>query len=235
MAKLLPPVLKHLGVDPRSILDLACGEGTFAARAGATGIEVTGLDSSFPMLDSARRKLLGESATVRLVGGDMRALPFREAFDMVTCWYDSLNYLLIREDLGRAFDEVWRVLAPAGLFIFDVNTPHGLATSSRKRPVYVERDDDLVFEVHRMDFDPDSAVATMDIIAFFRDEGGWNRMREEHRERGYGRSEVRDLLEEAGFEVLAAWDSLEDMSDATPESPRIYVAARKRARTPGGQ
>ena len=56
IAELLPAVLERFSVQPQTILDLACGEGTFAVGMAEKGFQVTGVDLSPYMLQFARER-----------------------------------------------------------------------------------------------------------------------------------------------------------------------------------
>jgi ubiquinone/menaquinone biosynthesis C-methylase UbiE len=227
MAETLPDVLKDLEFEPKTILDVACGDGTFAVAMAEKGYRVTGLDISEYMLEYARLKVEHSRAHVDLVLGDMRALRFDAAFDLTTCWFDSLNYLLDPADLRATLDGIYRALRHEGLFIFDMNTIYGLAVNWREHPVWVQHDDDRIFEVHRAEYDFEANIAIMRITGFIKDGPSWRRIDEEHRERAYSQAEVREYLEEAGFQVLACWGSLSEMSEPTAKSGRIWYVAKK--------
>jgi ubiquinone/menaquinone biosynthesis C-methylase UbiE len=107
MAELLPSVFERFGVKPQTILDLACGEGAFAVAMAKKGFHMTGVDLSPPMLQLARERAEKENAKVEFLLQDMRHLTFEERFELVTCWYDSLNYLLQLEDSEKAFAGVY--------------------------------------------------------------------------------------------------------------------------------
>lgn len=110
-------ILSRFSVPGATHLDLACGTGLALSWFRAEGWTSFGVDASLPMLAEA----LGR--TNRLAAADMRALPLRGGFGLVTSFYDSLNHLLHQRDLDAAFTEVERILAPRGLFLFDVNHP----------------------------------------------------------------------------------------------------------------
>lgn len=227
MAELLPGVLEHLAFEPQSILDVACGEGTFAAAMAARGYPVTGVDVSGRMLAYAREKVSRSGSSVNFVRGDMRALDFNETFDLATCWFDSLNYVVDPDDLRRTLEGVHRALRQDGLFIFDMNTIYGLAVNWREYPVWIQHDEDNMFEVHRAEYDFEANIAVMRITGFVKDGAAWRRIDEEHRERAYSQVEVRKHLARAGFQVLACWGSFSDMSEAAPESGRVWYVAKK--------
>jgi SAM-dependent methyltransferase len=226
MGEYLPAALDALEVSPRTVLDIACGEGTFALAAAGMGYSVTGVDFSEQMLGFARDSIRRDGADVALVRADMRALPFAGGFDLATCWFDSLNYILDPEDLRAVFREVALALNRYGLFIFDMNTIHGLAVNWREHPCYVRRDADGIFEVHRQGYDFETGLAFMHITGFIRDGTTWKRIDEEHRERGYSQQDIARYLGDAGFEVLASWGSFRDRSEPDGDTPRVWYVAK---------
>jgi ubiquinone/menaquinone biosynthesis C-methylase UbiE len=227
MAELLPAVLERFSAKPQRILDLACGEGTFAVLMAKKGFQVTGVDLSSQMLQIAGECAKNEKVDVELHLHDMRSLPFEEKFDLVTCWYDSLNYLLELEDLEKAFAGVWRAIKKGGLFIFDMNTIYGLAVNWQRHPCNVQQDTSELFEIHCSIYDFEKNIATLRITGFMKERNGWIRMDEEHKERGYSLEEIKQCLKKAGTEELACWGSLQEMSELKPDSGRVWFIMQK--------
>ena len=227
MAELLPNIFGKLGVKPERILDLACGEGTFAIEMAKRGFEVVGLDRSPYMLKFARRKAKREGVEVKFIKGDMRKLSFKEEFDLITCWFDSLNYLLELRDLEETFRGVHRALRRGGFFIFDMNTIYGLV-SWREQPCNIEQDTPELFEVHCKDYDFERNIATMRIIGFVKRGKGWIRIEEVHRERGYTIKEIEDCLNKTGLRIIARWGDIREMSELKPDSRRVWFVTRKK-------
>ncbi len=112
--------LEH-GLRGRRVLDVGCGTGKSFLPLLVRGYDVTACDISPRMVERARRKL-GKTDAGRVVVADMRALPWRRAFDLVTCLDDGLNYLLSDSDLAAALRSIGTALRPGGLAVFDVNT-----------------------------------------------------------------------------------------------------------------
>lgn len=110
---------RESGVPGRRLLDVACGTGNSFLPMLARGYEVVGCDLSPSMLARARAKAAGRA---QVVAADMRALPWRERFDLVTCIDDSMNYLLSTADLVAALHSICKALAPGGLAMFDTNS-----------------------------------------------------------------------------------------------------------------
>ncbi|HET7041788.1 MAG TPA: class I SAM-dependent methyltransferase, partial [Gemmatimonadales bacterium] len=105
---------------PRTALDLACGTGTAVLALARAGLATIGLDRSRAMLAIARDKATRASVPCHFVRADLRAFAFARPFDLITCCYDSLNYLADPTDLRAAFAQTRAALAPGGLFVCDL-------------------------------------------------------------------------------------------------------------------
>lgn len=191
------------------------------------GFQVTGVDLSPRMLQFGRERAEQENVKVEFLLQDMRSLPFEGRFDLVTCWYDSLNYLLELEDLTKTFAGVCRALKKAGLFIFDMNTIYGLAVRWQRHPCYVQQDTPQLFEIHRPSYDFERNIATLRITGFVKEGNEWTQLDEEHKERGYTLKEIRQCLKKVGFQELACWGSLQEMSEPKPDSGRVWFVMQK--------
>jgi SAM-dependent methyltransferase len=110
---------REAGVPGRRLLDVACGTGNSFLPMLDRGYHVTGCDLSPSMVVRARAKA-GGRADVEVA--DMRSLPWRGRFDLVTCIDDSLNYLLTAADLVAALRGIRLALAPGGVAVFDTNS-----------------------------------------------------------------------------------------------------------------
>jgi demethylmenaquinone methyltransferase/2-methoxy-6-polyprenyl-1,4-benzoquinol methylase len=102
------------------VLDVACGTGDLLFAAAERARAAVGLDITHRMLQLARSRRAPGCGPC-LVGGDMLALPFRDArFEIVTTGYGLRNVV----DLRTALAEIHRVLAPGGaLLSLDFNRP----------------------------------------------------------------------------------------------------------------
>ena len=219
--------LESLGVHPTRLLDVACGEGSFAVAMAQKGWQVTGVDQSQPMIDLACARASAAEAAVEFFVEDMRSLPYKGEFDLVTCFFDSMNYLLTIRDLQEAIRCAFESLKPGGMYIFDMNTIYGLAVDWMREKTYIQNEADDFIEIHRQEFDYENLVATME-ITIFRQEGElWERIDETHRERGYPITDVQFLLDEAGFEIVDMFGSLSKRTAVTITTPRVWFVARK--------
>ena len=227
MAEVLPVVLERFDCHPTRLLDIACGEGSFSAAMAHRGLHVTGLDRSKQMLAFGRQRSQTERLDIDWVEGNLRHLPFSSSFDLVTCWFDSLNYLLECEHLRQAFTGVQRALKPGGVFIFDMNTIYGLAVGWTRQAIYVQQDYPDLLELHRTQFDYDRLLARVTVTAFERQGDTWMRFDEEHLEKGYPVEEILSELENSGLQALGSFGNFLEMSEVKPESGRAYFVAQK--------
>ena len=108
------------------VLELGCGTGRVSLPLARAGVHLVGIDRSAPMLARARHRILKSSnpqilKSLRLVRGDIRALPFAGgAFPMVLAPYGILQSLIRPRDLTATLASVARVVAPGGTFGIDL-------------------------------------------------------------------------------------------------------------------
>lgn len=224
MIPYLDRVLERHGFAGQSALDLACGTGTMALAMAGKGWRVLGLDASAAMLAQARHKAREVGARVEFIQGDMRHFALPEPVDLVTCLYDSLNYLLTLDDLSKAFRCVAAALKPGGLFVFDMNTPWGLAHVSEENS-YLYEDDEVTVEM-RSSYDENTGRATVTIAGCIRRGEQCERFVEVHIEQGYSEEEIAAALCRAGFRVEGRYECF-TLEEPGPECGRVLWVARK--------
>ena len=224
---ILPDYLEEMGIKPSSLLDVACGEGTFAVGMAKSGYKVTGIDQSQRMIALAKDRAREEAVDIKFLVEDMRSIPFKEEFDLVTCFFDSLNYLLTVRDLHQAFKGAYRALRSGGFYIFDMNTIYGLAVDWMREETYIQNEAKDFIEIHRQSYDYENQIATMDITIFVLKGEIWERIDETHQERGYPIADIQFLLNEIGFEIYGMYGNLKNRTDVQNTSPRVWFITRK--------
>jgi SAM-dependent methyltransferase len=224
---LIPEYLDKFGIEPQQLLDVACGEGSFAVGMAEKGFAVTGVDVSPQMITLAQERAENAGVDVDFKVEDMRLLPFEDKFDLVTCFFDSLNYLLTVQGLHNAFQGAFRALRPGGFYIFDMNTIYGLAVDWMREQTYIQNETDDFIEIHQQDFDYENLIASMTVTVFQKQGDLWKRFEEIHQERGYPIADIQFLLSEIGFEIAGMYGSIKKRSEVQKNSPRVWFSARK--------
>ncbi len=103
-------------------LDLACGTGAVAERAAERGADVTGLDLSPGLIETAKERAQQLGLTIEYVVGDCEGLPFEDAsFEVVS----SCCGIMFTPDHEASARELARVTQPGGRIALANWTPEG--------------------------------------------------------------------------------------------------------------
>lgn len=153
------------------VLDLACGTGDILLAAAPHVRCAVGLDITRGMLRLAKSR----QRDARLIAGDMMALPFAAAqFTVITTGYGLRNV----PDIGRALDEIRRVLAPGGRMLsLDFNRPENPALRAAYLAYLTVVGSALGLVLHR---DPDTYRYIPESIRQYPGARGLARLLEEH-------------------------------------------------------
>lgn len=221
---------RTLGVFGHRLLDVGCGTGRSFAPMLGRGYDVTACDLSADMIDVARGKF-GDVAEEIFVA-DMRELPACGEFDLVTCIDDAINYMLSTEELVAAFRGVADVLAPGGVYAFDVNSLKTYRTTFAQ--TFVSEDRGGLFcwrgETDSTFAPGDCASATIEMFIEDADQV-WQRVSGRHVQRHHAPQAVRAALETAGLEcaaVVGQWPGcqFDECVDETRQIKLVYFARR---------
>lgn len=119
----------RLGGNER-VLDVPCGNGRLALELAARGQRVSGLDQAPEFVEEARQAAAARGVEIEFVVGDMRELPWADAFDAAFCTGNSYGYL---DDAGnRTFlSAVARALRRGGRFLLEYPLVAELALARR--------------------------------------------------------------------------------------------------------
>ncbi len=252
---------RFLPARPRIVLDLACGTGRMTFPLADRGYDMIGIDGSGDMLAEAedknaeRRDRLYEAICARMgvdpdgpdtdaavaelsatptplfLEQDMRAFELYGTVDATVSCLDSLNYLCGDGDLLACLRCIHLYLAPGGLLVFDVNSPHKFAHTYGQNAYVLEDetpDGQSVLCAWQNEYDPATRLCRFYLSLFSEEaDGRYTRADEEQCERCYDERELREALDAAGFEVCGIYAGF-GFEPITPESERWYVVARTR-------
>lgn len=194
-------VLAEYGITDGLILDLGCGTGTLTELLSAKGYDMIGVDSSEDMLAEAIAKK-PENLDILYLNQDITDFELYGTVRAAISTCDSLNYLLEDDELLSAFKLINNYLEPNGVFIFDMNAPEKY-TDVLADNVFAENRDDTSF-IWENTFDDETSINEYALTLFILDEesGLYEKSEEFHYQRAYTRDEIRNLLNEAGLEIV---------------------------------
>lgn len=207
------------------VLDLGCGTGTITELLYEKGYDMIGVDSSEEMLQIAMDKKFETQSDILYLCQDMRELDLYSTVGTVVSVCDSLNYLLMDEDVIETFRLVNNYLFPGGIFIFDFNTIYKYEEVIGDTTIAENREDcSFIWENF---YSCEDHINEYDVTVFERQEDDlYRKFTETHYQRGYSLGEMKAFLEKAGLTFVTAMD--EKTHEAPTEtSERIYVIARE--------
>jgi SAM-dependent methyltransferase len=199
----------------KSCLDAACGTGRFLESMRPHVSWLYGTDSSASMLaiaadrlsvrivdsDELQRPDSGAAQNPGLYHIDLRRLKSCEKLDLVTCLYDSINYLLTDDDFVLALRRMAECLNPQGMLVFDV------CTKRNSIEHFLDMFDsgntgNWKYERHSW-YDADSSLHHNDFRVSNNVTGhGYS---ENHLQRIYSVRKVESLINKAGLQLLARY------------------------------
>jgi len=204
-------------LDARSVLDVGCGTGTFAAMLAERGVEVVGVDPSGASLEVARSK----SDAVTWIHGDATRLPPLQV-DAATMTANVAQVFLTDDAWLATLSGIRGALRPGGHLVFETRVPARRAWLEWDRAHTWSRTDipgvgevetwgdvtavegDLVSFRWTYVFEADGTVLTSDSTLRFR-----------------SREEIELSLADRGFAVLEVRDAPD-----RPGREHVFVARR---------
>ncbi len=224
-------IFKRFSIKPSVGLDLCCGTGSAISAFEKLSIKMSGLDQSAEMLAITAKKT--KKLKVKLYQKSLpkfRLLDLHDSqkivqFDLVTSFYDSLNYMLTEKDLATAFKSVYQHLHKDGWFIFDMNTPLALKTIWDEQ-VYAGVKDTMAW-VWENEYDTKEKKASCH-ATFFKKKGKvWERFDETHYEKGYSNTTIKKLLKASGFQIKGFYNC-NTFENVTRDSYRVCAIVQKK-------
>jgi 2-polyprenyl-3-methyl-5-hydroxy-6-metoxy-1,4-benzoquinol methylase len=211
---LVTSILEERGLKSARILDLACGTGTLAVNLAKLGHTVHGIDISPEMIEIARAKSAGLSG-VSFEIQNMADLHVKGKFDLVTCGFDSINYLNV-EDLRTMFEGVSKALRNSGIFLFDSITHHFCLNHDKYHHTGRPGGEFLIQETS---YNP----TRQEFTAQFTFPDG---VEEVHCQHPYDLADLEPLLSEAGLKLIDHFAGFEKRPDDS-QTDRLFCIAEK--------
>jgi len=202
------------------ILDVACGAGRHTIELAKRGYRVTGLDLSSPLLAEARKAARRAGVKATFVQGDMRHLPYRNAFDAAISMFTSFGYFDRQEEDRQVLRGIARALRPRGKFLMELFNRESLVATLPSQSWHARDDSTVVLEDASFDL-LRGRFETRQIII---DKKGTREFTASVR--AYTLAELKEMLDAAGLFVHRVLGGL-DLSPYTARSWRMVLYAVK--------
>lgn len=211
--------------DGAKLLDVGCGYGRLAIEFARSGYEVTGLDTSLPLMFKAAEASTEAGVEVNFMHQDMREMSFDNEFDSVYCVMTSFGYFdddTNRDVVGR----MYRALKPGGKLFIEVINRDFILNDLPSR-VWWEGDDCVVMDEVEFNFLTSRIVSKRSVV--FSDGRSVNH---DLSIRAYCLHELGRLLHNAGFRVSSVTGNINtDNRFFGQHSPYLIVLSEKLKKT----
>jgi len=188
--------------EPPKILDLCCGLGRISSELARTGFNVTGVDITESFLKAAKEDAEYENLDIEYIKADIREFIRPGYFDTIVNLYISFGYFSDKNDDLKVLKNVYESLKKDGTFIIETLGKE-IATRDYVEAEWFERAGGLMLTEYK----------PLDSWTFM--ENRWIIIKDNRKvekvfvQRLYSASELRELLEKAGFkeiEIYGDWD-----------------------------
>mgnify|MGYP003574927431 CR=1 FL=1 len=116
--------LKHARLSSGPVLEVGCGTGRITLPIARTGVAITGLDVSRPMLERARRKTKEEQLSVAWLEQDCRHIKMDQPFGLIFSATNAMQHLHDLDSVNSFLTAARNALQPGGALILDVFNPN---------------------------------------------------------------------------------------------------------------
>lgn len=218
--KFIREVLGKKSLEPELILEMACGTGGLTEKL-ARDYKIHAFDLSDDMLSVCQNKI--RSKNLKLFKQNMVGFSAPASYDAIFSVGDSLNYLTDEKDFEAAIKSSYDHLNDGGIFIFDLNTEYKFKNIP---PVTVDEVEDVLYLWENI-YDEEEKLNTYG-VNFFRNikDNDYKRFYEEHLERAYDLSFVKNLLGKTGFKDIEVYDDYE-FKEVRDETSRYTFITRR--------
>ena len=210
---LISKVIDIYNLNVHSVLDVACGTGILASELHSKNFEVSGIDISEDMINVARENTKGIDFQV----ADMEDFSFDKKFQIITCAFDSINYLTNHIKMEKTLKNILKHLDDNGVFIFDINAP---VLYEEKHFGVIDREFDGMKFKQILEYDKANKIGKT-IFDFGNNES------ETHVQKAYSVDDMDKFLLKSGFEIISRYKDFK-LSPIDDKAYKIFYVVKKK-------
>jgi SAM-dependent methyltransferase len=202
------------------LLDLGCGPGLYSRRLAGRGLKVTGVDVSKRSLDYATAHSREEGLDIEFRRINFFDIDYSGEFDAVLQTHGELNVFSDKKR-DELLGILHRALKPGGRLVFDITTRELRMKSGLKNGWYVSnggfwRPDRHIVLEQGFDYPEESVWLDQYIVIDSESVKIYNNWFHD-----YDLDTIRQVLHQAGFKVIHAWN---DLSGSVYEAGGDWIA-----------
>lgn len=202
-----------------SILDLCCGTGRHSIELAKRGHDVTGVDITEHFLERAEDNAEDEDVELELIEKDMRGHCEPESYDLVLNLADSFGYFEDEEENLQVLENIYESLRSNGRLLMEVTGKEVFAGMFKEKD-WRRTDEGYLLHENKVENDWDTfrenriKITDEDIREY------------ENRFTIYSGKELREMLEEVGFDKVKIYGNM-DGDSYDQNASRLIAVARK--------
>lgn len=215
-AEYIHSIYKMFARESSTIIELGSGTCRVSRHLSKYFKNIIVTDLSKEMLD-----IYSDPALIKICA-DMTRSCFKKKYNFIFSTFDSINYLLTREDLQRYFENMELILTNEGVCTFDVS----LVQNSRKNLRYLNRRGSHrgIKYTQKSTFDEKEKIH----YNYFKIKTDSGKLVEEmHAQRIYDFHEYFDVIEKTNLYVAECFEAF-SFKDANGDSERAQFVIKKR-------
>jgi len=204
----------------KTVLDICCKTSNMLNVFSIGNIKCFGYETNKSMLDYSEKKY--PKFNFKL-SSKISEIPFKSAFDLITCCHDVINDLNNLVEVSTLFKNVFKHLSNHGMFIFDFMTK--IENEQPKTSYELKSNVDCVTQ-----FKPINSTQATIINTFYinNEDGETIKANRAVRKYFYTNSEIIDELKKAGFKNISIVNENLSTLSSYDKEKRIYVIAMKK-------
>jgi cyclopropane fatty-acyl-phospholipid synthase-like methyltransferase len=198
-------MLKLLQLPPKaSVLDLGCGEGRHTIEMAKRGYRMTAVDVTEPLLDIARANAAKQALDIDFEQRDMRSLPWENTFNAAYCVWGSFGVFDEKGNLDL-LKSIAQVLIPDGRLIIENHSMETILMNFQTTHTWQLIENNL-FRLEERYFD--HTTSRLESTWIFVDQSSGQTEKQALSMRIYTYHELCQLLQSAGFDNFAGYDTI---------------------------
>lgn len=224
------PFLRRTLVGCKRVLDIGCATGQHAMALAEYGFQVVGIDPNREMVDRARRLAKESGSQAQFVHAGFENLESVPGiFDAVLVLGNTLPHLLNKKSLNSALQQMSGKLNPGGKLVIQNRNFDALITSRDRfmEPQTFEDESGDWLYVRFYDWLSDSYIDFNMMVLRRKGTQEWTQEVVTTRLRAWQADELRDTLQDNGFDILAAHGDMEGSDYEFDTSPNLVIVAKR--------